>query len=68
LPLLSSIIGLFALFKFKKEKTRAVLFFGTCTWLLYAFLNNNIYGVILEAIVLSSFISSFIFNKGKYGN
>lgn len=66
LPILASTIGMVAIFYLKGVYVRYSLLLGTTTWLLYAIAHNNIYGIILESIVICSFISSFILNKFKY--
>lgn len=68
LPILASTVGIVALFYLKGLYVRLCLFLGTSLWLLYAFLHGNMYGVILETLVLSSFIVSFIKNKMQYQN
>ena len=66
LPVLASTVGLVAVFYLKGIYVRYSLLLGTLTWLSYALLHGNIYGVILESLVVCSFISSFIVNKMEY--
>lgn len=66
LPAIGGVAGLIALFKLTKTKTRYALLFATFNWLIYAFLSGNIYGILNEIIIILSFVSSFILNKGSY--
>ena len=68
LPVLGSSFGLFALIYLKSEYMRYCLFLGSTTWLIYALLHQNIYGVILGVATICSFISSFFINKFNYQN
>lgn len=68
IPVVWSTIGLIALFLTKWLTSRLFLIFWTLTWLLYAILNSNIFGIVLEIIVFTTMMYSLFKNKFTFEN